>query len=174
MFITEITKIAVHEYVTRKVCERELGLVARPLSNSSINRTVARLADLLEDAVEFDLFTTNPARSKRLRLPAESPKRRWLQIHHVMPMIDAAGEDRALIATLLLAGLRIGEALAVEWRDVALNEGSLLIRVSKTPAGVGTIDLTPMLTRELAQHKLRSRYSAPGGPGVRHRDRHGR
>lgn len=164
MFITEITKIVVHEYVTTKVRERELDLVARPLSNSSINRTVARLADLLEDAVEFDLITTNPAKSKRLKLPAESPKRRWLQIYHVMPMIDAARQDRALIATLLLAGLRIGEALAVEWGDVDLNDGSLLIRVSKTPAGVRMIDLTPMLKRELAQHKLRSRYSAPGDP----------
>ncbi len=81
-----------------------------------------------------------------------------------MPMINAGAEDRALVATLLLAGLRIGEALAVEWRDVDLTRGSMVVRASKTPAGVRTVDLTPMLRRELAEHKLRSHYSTPQDP----------
>lgn len=164
MPLSEITKLHVHDYVTAKVRERELHLVPRPLSNSSINRTVARLADVLEDALEFDLIASNPAKSRRLRLPAEPVKRRWLQIHHVGPMIVVAGDDGALVATLLLAGLRIGEALVLEWRDINLTDGSLVVRASKTAAGVRTIDLTPMLKRELAEHKLRSRYSAPHDP----------
>ena len=71
MRLTDITKLDVYDYVTAKVRERELHLVQRPLSNSSINRTVARLADLLEDAVEFDLIATNPAKGRRLRLPSD-------------------------------------------------------------------------------------------------------
>ncbi|MEA2390214.1 MAG: integrase [Solirubrobacteraceae bacterium] len=159
--LTEITKLAVRDYINEKVRDREYSRVERPLSNRSINRTRARLADILEEAVDFDLIVSNPARSKRLPLPEEPAKRRWLQIEHVLPLIDAAGQDRALVATLLLAGARIGEALAFEWRDVDLAAGTLRVRQSKTPAGVRTIDLTAFTRRELLEHKLASNYSAP-------------
>lgn len=159
--LTDITKLAVRDYISEKVLDREHARVERPLSNRSINRTRARLADVLEEAVEFDLVASNPAKSKRLTLPEEPAKRRWLQIEHVLSLIDAAGPDRALVATLLLAGARIGEALAFAWGDVDLADGSLRVRESKTPAGVRAIDLTPFVKRELLQHKLASRYSAP-------------
>jgi len=159
--LTDITKLAVRDYISEKVRDREHDRVERPLSNRSINRTRARLADVLEEAVEFDLIPSNPAKSKRLTLPEEPTKRRWLQIEHVLPMIEAAGEDRALVATLLLAGTRIGEALALQWADIDFALGSLHVRESKTPAGVRTIDLTTFSKRELVQHKLASNYSAP-------------
>lgn len=161
----EITKLGIHGYVTEKVRDREYARVERPLSNRSINRTISRLADILEDAVEFDLIATNPAESKRLRLPEEAPKRRWLQVEHIMPMIDAAGPDRALVATLLLAGLRIGEALALPWDAVDLPGSVLHVRQSKTPAGVRSVELTPFLRRELRRElrlqQLASAHSAP-------------
>jgi len=159
--LSDITKLAVRDYINEKVRDREYARVERPLSNRSINRTRARLADVLEEAVEFDIIASNPAKSKRLTLPEEPAKRRWLQIEHVLPMIEAAGEDRALVATLLLAGTRIGEALAVRWADIDFAIGSLHVRQSKTPAGVRAVDLTPLVRRELVQHKLASNYSSP-------------
>jgi len=102
--LAEITKLAVHEYMIEKVRDREFARVQRPLSNGSINRTLARLADVLEDAVEFDLIPSNPAKSRRLRLPEQPAKRRWLQIEHVLPMIEAARQDRALDSRLAARG----------------------------------------------------------------------
>ena len=58
-------------------------------------------------------------------------------------MIDAAAEldakpgartagRRALIATLVYAGLRIGEATALRWRDIDLANGRISVKDAKT------------------------------------------
>ena len=64
------------------------------------------------------------------------------------------------MATLALAGLRVGECLALLWEDVDTAHGLLHVRRSKTDAGVA-VDMTPWLRRELVQHKLASKFSAP-------------
>ena len=48
---------------------------------------------------------------------------------------DDVGGRRALLATPALAGLRIGEALALRWCDVDLAAGRLGVGESKTDAG---------------------------------------
>jgi integrase len=50
------------------------------------------------------------------------------------------------------AGLRVGEVLALERRDVNLAKGTLFIGRSKTEAGVRTVDLIPALRDELATY----------------------
>ncbi|MBK5117764.1 MAG: site-specific integrase [Thermoleophilia bacterium] len=42
-----------------------------------------------------------------------------------------------MLATLAGAGLRIGEACALDWRDLNLATGTLTVRESKTEAGTG-------------------------------------
>ena len=44
---------------------------------------------------------------------------------------------RALIATLVYAGLRIGEATALSWADIDLANGRINVRDAKTEAGEG-------------------------------------
>jgi integrase len=61
----------------------------------------------------------------------------------------------------VFSGARIGEALALRWRDVDLAGGRLTIRESKTDAGVRQSDLLPVLREELATHKATTRLSAP-------------
>jgi integrase len=90
-------------------------------------------------------------------------------------LLDAAGEldkkarfnrggrpRRALLATLALAGLRIGEALALRWRDVDLAAGRLHVGRAKTDAGVRSVDLLPALRDELAALKANSPGTASG------------
>lgn len=131
------------------------------LSATSCNRLVQVLAAVLEDAVEYDLIPRNPAAGKRRRLPATRPRRTYLdRADHIAALLDAAAEldrerrgvpyRRALIATLILAGLRIGESLDLRWRDVQLANGRLVVRQSKTAAGERTVDLLPLLHDELA------------------------
>ena len=52
---------------------------------------------------------------------------------------------RPLLATLAFAGLRVGELLALRWRDVDLATGRIHVRASKTDEGVRTVDLRPEL-----------------------------
>jgi integrase len=59
------------------------------------------------------------------------------------------------------AGLRVGEVLALERRDVNLAKGTLFIGRSKTEAGVRTVDLIPALRDELATYLAGSPGSRP-------------
>ncbi|MDE3075006.1 MAG: site-specific integrase, partial [Chloroflexota bacterium] len=98
------------------------------LNATSINKVLATLAAVLETAVEYGMIDRNPARGRRRRLPAVTPPRSWLdRADHIAALLDGArtldararvlrGQRRALLATLMFAGLRIGEALSLRWR----------------------------------------------------------
>jgi integrase len=47
----------------------------------------------------------------------------------------------------MFSGLRIGECIALRWRDVDLAHGRLLVGDSKTDAGVRYVDLLPVCGR---------------------------
>jgi integrase len=151
--LTDLTAVLVDRYRTGKVRERELGLVERPLSNGSINKTLKVLAQVLEAAVEYGHLPANPASGKRRRLKARKPRRTWLEADEVRSLLSAAGKGRPLLATMVLAGLRVGEATALRWRDVDLARGRLLVRTSKTDAGRRTVDLSPDLIEELKLYR---------------------
>jgi integrase len=143
------------------VREREQGLVEHPLGNGSINKTIAVLGAVLDSAIEYGHITSNPARGKRRRLKAAKPRRTWLEIDEVRALLDSAGEHRALLATMALAGLRVGEAVSLRWRDLDLARGVLRVSESKTDAGTRAVDLSPDLLDELKAHKARSRSNEP-------------
>jgi integrase len=62
------------------------------------------------------------------------------------------------------AGLRNGEACALDWRDVRLASGSLLVRAAKTEAGRREVDLPLALREELTGLKQAAERSGPGQP----------
>lgn len=132
------------------------------LAPSSINKFIETLAAILEVAVEYEHIPRNPARGKRRRLNAAKPKRAYLdRAEHITALLDAAGDldreerrrtlpwRRALLAVLVFAGLRIGEALDLRWRDLDLASGTLHVRGTKTDAAERTVDLLPVLRDEL-------------------------
>jgi integrase len=157
--LSEITIREVDRYRTTKLREGAL-------SAGTLNKTITRLAQVLELAVEYGHLSANPARGRRRRVKAPPPRRTWLEPEHVKPLVDAASvrlqrggktsptpRDRALAATAICAGLRIGELLALRWRDVDLAGGGIRVGDSKTEAGVRTVDLWPELSDELATYK---------------------
>jgi integrase len=171
--LSQVTVERVDAYKTSKVRERELleaELAAwrnanpakrgprppRPLSNGSINRTLRVLGRVLDDALEYGHVKTNPARGRKRRLKAKRPRRIWLELDEVRSLLNAAGNHRALLATMTLAGLRVGEACALRWRGVDLARAMLTVEESKTDAGEGRrIDLTPTLLDELKAHRAK-------------------
>jgi integrase len=150
----------------------------RPLSVTSINKTITRLGQVLEQAVEYPEYalTSNPARGKRRRLKPSKPAPVWLDsAEQIRALLDAAGEldrgaksngrlpRRAILATLTFAGLRIGELIDLRWRDVNLADGRLHTG-SKTDAGYRTVDILPALRDELLT--LKAHTKAPAGARV--------
>jgi integrase len=153
----------------------------RALSATSVNKTITRLGQILEVAVEYGLIEANPAKGRRRRLKSQKAVPVWLdRAEHIEALLDAAGEldrhaqakgghdqkggpayRRALLATLVFAGLRIGELTALQWRDVDLAGSRITVRESKTDAGVRQIDLLPVLRDELEVYKTPS--AAPNG-----------
>jgi integrase len=158
--LDRITIQDVDRYRLEKVREGKLNV-------TSINKTLAALAAILEVAVEYELMPSNPARGRRRRLPSAPPRRSWLdRADHVSALLDAArhvddraracrGQRRALLATLIFAGLRIGEALSLRWHDVDLARGTVTVRAAKTHAGIRTVDLLPALRDELGDYRAR-------------------
>ena len=133
-------------------------------SNRSINATIQVLGSVLDSAIEHGYIVgANPARGKRRRLRADKPRRTWLEIHELRALLDASGDHRALIATMALAGLRVGEVTGLRWAAVDLAAGRLHVAESKTDAGRRTVDISPDLLDDLKAHKARQRAgTAPG------------
>jgi integrase len=151
------------------------GRLLRPLSVTSINKTLTTLAAILEVAFEYELVPRNVAKGRRRRLPAKTPRRTWIdRADHIVALLDAAsaldvtanrhrGQRRALLATLVFAGLRISEALALTWRDVDLARGVLTVRGTKTEAAERKVTIEPVLRDELASWRARLRDAEPNG-----------
>jgi integrase len=166
--LSQITIAQVDRYRAQKVREGEL-------SATSINKTITRLAQILEVAVEYELIDRNPAKGKRRRVKASKPAPVWLdRAEHIAALVAAADEldkaarrdrrhipRRAMLATLVYAGLRIGELLDLRWRDVDLTAGRITVRASKTDAGVRQVDMLPVLRDELLALKASARMVAP-------------
>jgi integrase len=135
------------------------------LSPSSVNKLLSTLAAILEDAVEYELIDRNPAKGKRRRLAAAPVRRSYLdRADHIAALLDGAskvdeaaivrqGQRRALMATLIFAGLRIGEALSLRWQDVDLARGTITVRQAKTDAGQRTVYIVPILRDELTEYR---------------------
>jgi integrase len=160
--LSQITVAEVDRYAASKVRERTQGLVQRPLSNASINKTIRRMAQVLDVAAEYYDLPTNPASGRRRRLKADRPRRARLEADQVVTLLQVAGEHRALLATAIMAGgLRASEVTALRWRDINLAEHRLTVVESKSDAGRRQVDLAPDLRDLLAAHKLASPYSRP-------------
>jgi integrase len=156
--LTAIDPESVDRYKTKKLREGIIG-------PNQINKTLTLLAQILDAAVEYDYMDRNPAAGKRRRVKATKPRRSWVEPEQLPAFLEAAGARiRPLVATLAGAGLRVGEACALDWRDVNLSTGTLTIGASKTDAGLRTVDLPAGLHEELLELKARSRYTAPSDP----------
>ncbi|HVI37512.1 MAG TPA: site-specific integrase, partial [Gaiellales bacterium] len=105
------------------------GLSLKP---STIRRYLATLRLVLDYAE----IRPNPARDNRVRLPRQDKE-------HISPpsgrdveaiMLNVPARWRLLLTTLAETGMRIGEALAIEWQDVDKAVERIRIRGGKTAA----------------------------------------
>lgn len=158
--LPEITVAEVDRYKQAKVREAKLA-------PAQINKTLKRLSQILDLAVDYGHLPSNPAASKggRRRVKESAPRRTWVEPEQLMALLDAAPKGhRAILATLAGAGLRVGELCALDWRDLDLATGTLTVQASKTPAGRREVDLPSGLLTELWTLAATSERTGPDDP----------
>jgi integrase/recombinase XerD len=117
------------------------------------------------------------ADGRELRSPVdrvERPRSRrrandWLSPEEDEALLAATSnpQEAVVLALLRWAGLRVGEACALTWRDVDLERGELRVRRSKTDSGIRTVPVLPALDRELRRWQRlieRDGRHRPDGP----------
>jgi integrase len=131
--------------ITRAHVEAYLADLDRAgtLSRKTINDSLIPLRQIMARAVRDGVIATNPAanrdRDEPLELPYERPTMSFLDREQALAYLDAAPAwYRPLAETLIGAGVRIGEAIALEWRDVSWDSGVLAVSRTVKVGGTGT------------------------------------
>jgi integrase len=183
--LSEITYGSVEDYKRtmlreqkglREARERGEAIPHRPFSNETINKTLVRLGQILAAAKRHRLVADNPAREEGVKLKARKPTRSYLDsARQIEALLDGARAldaeatryrhvgRYAMVATLVFAGLRLGEVLSLRWRDVDLAGGWLRVKEegdAKTEEGTRRVKIRPVLMDVLAERKA----ACGGGP----------
>ena len=106
------------------------------------------LRSALSDAVRLGLLPSNPAMRAR---PAQrsTRKRPGFTLQEAQALLDSAEGERIapLIAVILYAGLRHGEALGLRWADVNMEDSTISVRANRVPVGGQMVEGTPKNAR---------------------------
>ncbi|MGE0454458.1 MAG: tyrosine-type recombinase/integrase [Vicinamibacteria bacterium] len=147
-------------------------LLASGLAKHTVANVRGVLSSLLEDAVEAGVIERNPAalRWKRLRLATTRAERarkvKAFDADQVRRLLEAADQVLPRWSTLFrltfACGLRIGEALALQWddldverRELAIRRGWTRGRVQPTKTGdEGVVDVPADVVDELHRREV--------------------
>lgn len=161
--------------LSRDVTGRYHTRLRETCAELSAGQTVRAIETWWAWLIDQDEFLVPPLR--RLDLPTASPMLdpiapTWAEMDSA---INACTTDwhRRLFVLGRCTGLRSGQCLAVEWRDVDLEAGTLRIRPelgkSKAERRGRTVPLAPVLLRELADwHPREARIVPSPASGVDH------
>jgi len=108
-------------------------LQASGLSPSTLRRKLSALSSLLEQLVDEQLIPFNPSRGvRRPRQESREGRTPALSIEQARALLEAPDDqtlkglrDRAILAVMLLAGLRRAEVVALKVRDFDLQRGGV-------------------------------------------------
>lgn len=133
----------------RRVQVRELGmaLVANGLAPGSARVILATLRSCLSSAVDDELLGVNPSsgigRTLRRQLSMRRTRPMAMTPAQTMRFLAVCQERRPALYPLFLclarAGLRLGEALGLEWRHVELEARWLYVCQSWAEDGIGPL-----------------------------------
>ena len=139
---------------------------AGKLSRKTINDSLIPLRQILGTAVRDGVLPNNPARNddpdRPLELPYERPTMHYLNREDALRYLDACSDWYRPVAEVLIgAGLRIGEAIALEWRDVDWDGAAIAVCRASKDGEIGTtkgdrarsVLLAPYLVEVLREHR---------------------
>ncbi len=134
--------------------------LSRRLSPGSVGKIYRCLRALFRAAEVRDHISKSPCRGIDLpRIPAKQPN--FLRPEEITLLLGECKEpERTLFAVLAYSGLRLGEALALRWRDV--GETSIRVNRSYGPYGFSdpktetsrrTVPVMPLLSQILQEYR---------------------
>lgn len=139
----------------------------RKLGWQTVRNSWTLLSGILETAVEYGYLSINPARG--VKFPEKELKEApvLFTAEDFVKLLEQLDEPYRTMARLIaLTGLRIGELLAVRWRCLDLEIGTLSVRESvyegkfqspKTRKSRRTMPLGPQIIVWLREHRLRAK-----------------
>ncbi len=158
--------------VTSDVIERYRDdLVARKLANRTVNKYLVVLHGIFARAQRRLSLPDNPVALVERR-PAR--KRGNIDVYsrdEVMALVSNAAsiQDGAIFLTAAFTGLRLGELLALHWRDIDLDRDSIHVRRALSAGVVDTpksgversVPLTDEVAKSLAELNERGAFTSP-------------
>ena len=131
---------------------------------------VVLLNSIFHLAVDNDLASRSPIRDRHRPVCHRTEKPAWTS-EQVRTILDGMPVDyRCLFTCVALTGLRLGEMLALQWRDIDLQNRKLRVVHSlwkkqlvspKTKASVRPVPLGSILTGLLVSHRSLSAHTGP-------------
>ncbi len=160
--LRDIGRLDVQQWVADKFRQRQ--------GWQTVRNSWVLLSAILEAAVEFGYLSNNPARG--VKFPQKELKSAPAIIAGVdLGKLLAQLEEphRTMLQLIAATGLRVGELLAVRWRSIDLETGTLSVRESvyegtfqrpKTQKAMRTIPLGPHVIAMLRAHQARATRKA--------------
>jgi integrase len=161
--LRDIGRLDVQQWVAEKFRQRQ--------GWQTVRNSWVLLSGILETAVEYGYLSMNPARGVKF------PPKELKDAPAIIAGADFAkllahlGEPyRTMLSLIAATGLRIGELLALRWRVLDLEHGTLAVRESlfegtfqppKTRKAKRTIPLGPNAIAALHAHRQRMTKTAP-------------
>ena len=150
------------------------------MARSSVNQMKRILSQIFEAAIEDKYRENNPTKSKRLSMTKKKIERKALSNDDYMDILmnipRLAYMDQMLLGLIAYTGVRRGEALGIQWKDIDFDSNTITIDRAvtfkgnqpkvgepKTKAGKRIIPLLKSLKDILVSHRLDDEIFIVGG-----------
>jgi integrase len=148
-----------------RVSDLDVDRVARFLADMrkedlaawTIHGTLTPLSAMLNYAARRGYVGSNPVKqlTKHERPKDFNKPMRILSSEEIAAVLRASTDTyRLLLMTAIFSGLRVGELLRLKWLDIDWNDNLLIVRSSKTEAGVREVAIPDFLVQELSRASL--------------------
>ena len=139
--------------VTGVQAQKVVNQIGERYSKSLCRTTKVMLNQSFRTAIQSDLCEHNPA--QYLQIPSYASEKNVLPFSAQEEIIIRRAAPHILYGWwavfLLETGMRVGEFIALEWKDVDLKNRILYVRKSKTESGIRLVPLTKLATWTIAK-----------------------
>jgi integrase len=164
--LPELGQVALCDLTRVRIESRLSDLKRKGHATATIRGVRATFSTVLEAAVEQQYLEKNPAHGIRLRETDTKKERRFYSPGEIRKLLTELAEPcRTVVLLAVLTGMRIGEILALRWKRVDLQCGTIKVAETfsdgqfgppKTRSSRRVLPVSSSLGRELEAHRSRS------------------
>jgi integrase/recombinase XerD len=148
LHLDEINRSSVADYIASRKKQR--------VTDATIRRDLACLSSALTCAVEWDMVEHNILKSlPKKNLKESKPRTRWLTRDEYASTLECATDwAHPIIIMLAETGMRLGELLSVNWRNIDLERNEIFLPDTKS----GRPRVVPLSAAASAQISAQPRH----------------